>query len=300
MDQETSGTSPFKSEPPRSPDDPKDLGRVLPRRWRCLRLVPVQRLHDRDARRHFRPLRSATSSSVSIAICQSAASRTAFGNPVMYVAASRSVFSLRPSGRMIGSTNRADHGTSRCPCSAGENFGRTSAPRLPQAVQHKAWLNIRQPRSVVGPAVGTDLDMVAASVIAAIDQQSGDGPRHRAVSRTFFRSPWGCCGDGSGIGRFMSIAASIQLAMAFCALVNACSGVSPSDRQPGRCRHHGEIAAAVALGKRAKQYRVIRRLAHGCSLTMLMKPTSARIYTGFMGRLEGMVRMWTMRGCDTL
>ena len=48
----------------------------------------------------------------------------------------------------------------------------------------KAWLNIRQP-DVVGPAVGTDLDMVAASVIAAIDQQSGDGPRHRVVSRTF-------------------------------------------------------------------------------------------------------------------
>ena len=48
------------------------------------------------------------------------------------------------------------------------------------------WLNIRQP-DVVGPAVGTDLDMVAASVIAAIDQQSGDGPRHRAVSRTLLR-----------------------------------------------------------------------------------------------------------------
>ena len=56
MDQETSSTSPFKSEPPRSPDDPKDLGRVLPRHWRCLRAVPVQRLHHPDPGHHLRPV----------------------------------------------------------------------------------------------------------------------------------------------------------------------------------------------------------------------------------------------------
>ncbi|MGA8592562.1 MAG: hypothetical protein WB803_25215, partial [Pseudolabrys sp.] len=45
------------------------------------------------------PSRSANSNSVSIATCQSAASCSAFGSAVMYSAASRSVSSLRPSGR---------------------------------------------------------------------------------------------------------------------------------------------------------------------------------------------------------
>jgi hypothetical protein len=49
------------------------------------------------------PSHSATSNSVSIAICQSAAACSAFGKLVMYSAASRSVSNLRPSGSTIGS-----------------------------------------------------------------------------------------------------------------------------------------------------------------------------------------------------
>src|SRR5215207_10375786 len=47
------------------------------------------------------PSHSATSNSVSIAICQSAAACSAFGKLVMYSAASRSVSNLRPSGSTI-------------------------------------------------------------------------------------------------------------------------------------------------------------------------------------------------------
>ena len=78
------------------------------RSWRRLRRVPVQRIVQ--IRAVISDLsRSATSNSVSIATCQSAASCSAFGSAVMYSAASRSVSSLRPSGRTIGSTNRLNH-----------------------------------------------------------------------------------------------------------------------------------------------------------------------------------------------
>jgi hypothetical protein len=54
---------------------------------------------------------------------------------------------------------------------AWENFGRTSAPRLPQAEQTKPWLNIRQ-LDVIGPADAGDLDVVAAFVVTAIHQET--------------------------------------------------------------------------------------------------------------------------------
>jgi hypothetical protein len=43
--------------------------------------------------------------------------------------------------------------------------GLTSAPRLPQAVQTKPG-NVGQ-SEIIGPALGVDLDMVAAAVVAA-------------------------------------------------------------------------------------------------------------------------------------
>jgi hypothetical protein len=61
------------------------------------------------------PSRSATSNSVSIATCQSAASCSAFGNAVMYSAASRSVSNLRPSGRTIESKNRLNYAIQSAP-----------------------------------------------------------------------------------------------------------------------------------------------------------------------------------------
>ena len=54
-----------------------------------------------------------------------------------------------------------------------ENFGLSSAPRLPQAVQVEARLDVRQSH-MSRPAVGADLDMVAALVIAAIYQDVAD------------------------------------------------------------------------------------------------------------------------------
>ena len=51
------------------------------------------------------------------------------------------------------------------PCA---NFGRTSAPRLPQREQVKLGF-VGEP-DIVGPAVSVGFDVMAATVIAAIDQ----------------------------------------------------------------------------------------------------------------------------------
>ena len=54
-----------------------------------------------------------------------------------------------------------------------ENFGRTSAPFLPQRVQVKVWFDVGEP-DIVGPAVGVGFDVMATSMIAAIDQDVAD------------------------------------------------------------------------------------------------------------------------------
>ena len=57
------------------------------------------------------------------------------------------------------------------PILACENFGPMSAPRLPQTLQTN--FNVRQ-ANVIGPAVGVGLDVVAAAVVAQIDQHVVD------------------------------------------------------------------------------------------------------------------------------
>jgi hypothetical protein len=48
-----------------------------------------------------------------------------------------------------------------------------SAPRVPHALQTKRGFQIGEPH-IVRPRLGTDRDMVAAPVVAAIDQQAGN------------------------------------------------------------------------------------------------------------------------------
>jgi hypothetical protein len=59
-----------------------------------------------------------------MAACHSAASCSALGSAVMYLAASRNARSVRLSGRMIGSSNGADHGTNRHPLTHLSGMGR--------------------------------------------------------------------------------------------------------------------------------------------------------------------------------
>ena len=69
-----------------------------------------------------------------------------------YAAASRSVFSLRPSGKMIGSTNCADHGTNQyhaCLPKIQPHFRATLAAGGPDKIR----LDVGQP-DMIGPAVG--------------------------------------------------------------------------------------------------------------------------------------------------
>jgi hypothetical protein len=77
-----------------SPNDPKNLGAFPPRRWWCFRGVPVQRLHDRDPRQHFRPVALGNKQQRFHRDLPIACS--AFGSAVMYSAASRKVNSGRP------------------------------------------------------------------------------------------------------------------------------------------------------------------------------------------------------------
>jgi hypothetical protein len=51
--------------------------------------------------------------------------------------------------------------------------GRTSAPRLPQAVHVEARLDVRQPE-IVGPPIPAGRHRDVAAVVAAIDQQTVD------------------------------------------------------------------------------------------------------------------------------
>jgi hypothetical protein len=110
------------------------------------------------------PSRSATRSSVSIAVCHSAASCSIFGSAVMYAAASTKRGRGQPSN--FAEARCVQKGTDRSIClrlndgvsntesylrsarpvaglfvrrlRARSNSGRTSAPRLPQAVQTKS------------------------------------------------------------------------------------------------------------------------------------------------------------------
>ena len=68
---------------------------------------------------------------------------------------------------------------------ARENFGRASAPRLPQAVQTKSG---SMSDSLIGPALGTDRDVVAAAVIAAIDQHIADAGCAHFAEDDFLRA----------------------------------------------------------------------------------------------------------------
>jgi hypothetical protein len=62
--------------------------------------------------------------------------------------------------------------------------GRTSAPRLPQAVQVNLVFNVGQPH-VVRPLVGAQGDPVRALVVGAIDQQAAT-PDARISPRVIF------------------------------------------------------------------------------------------------------------------
>ena len=53
-----------------------------------------------------------------------------------------------------------------------EKFGRTSAPFLPQHVQVN--LDSMSELHIVGPAIGVGFDVMATSMIAAIDQHVAD------------------------------------------------------------------------------------------------------------------------------
>ncbi|MGY4364354.1 hypothetical protein ACVW1A_000419 [Bradyrhizobium sp. LB1.3] len=63
------------------------------------------------------------------------------------------------------------------PC---ENFGRISAPRWAAAFADEARLDVGEP-DIVGPAVRVGFDVMAAAVVAAIDQDiAGTGLAHLA------------------------------------------------------------------------------------------------------------------------
>src|ERR1044071_2486016 len=92
----------------------------------------VLRLHAPDAGKHGVPPRL-HSISASIAVCHSGNADSFFGSFVMSSAASFSVSSFRPSGKMMGSPNGVDQGTQKVFLNEG---GAARGDKRPLAAQY--------------------------------------------------------------------------------------------------------------------------------------------------------------------